>query len=363
VETGDRQKWVDVAKGCCILLVVLYHVVDKQYLPSFELPSVAREGWTAVVMGLVPLRMPLFFLISGFLASRSALRPWRIALGPRVLGPYYLYVVWLLIHLAWFAVLPDISGEGRALDDPAGFLLNLVIATTSLWYLYALAVYFLLAKAARMWPRATLVVAASVNVAVAAQWIGARDQYAALLQNLVFFLAGVYLPKLVHRLAGLQRRRVVAIGSSVVLLVLLVLKRVLDADGVPGLLLLLSALACIAGVSASSWAADVSLPGARLLAHIGRGTLPVYVLHLLFLSLLGLFISSAEGIVLPGGTPGALVYPVVVTAVVTGLSLAARRVLGLLRLGVLLSPPLHGFRLAGRPAPAVAAGPGDPSRD
>lgn len=341
---NEHQTWVDVAKGVCILLVVLYHVVEKQFLPSFQLPSVARDAWTAVVMGLVPLRMPLFFLVSGFLAARSLTRSWRTTAGPRVLSPYYLYVVWLLIHLVWFTVGPDIADEGRALDSVPDFLFNLVLASTSLWYLYALATYFVLAKALRAsrWP--VLGAAALLNVAVAAQWLPVTGQTTALLQNLVYFLLGIYMPDMVRRWASIPWRRTTAISTAVVLFGLLVLKRALDADGVPGLLLVLSLLACVAGASASAWASAVSLRGTDVLARLGRRTLAIYVFHLPLLAVLQALIPGASPVPLPGGVPAALAYPVVVTALVAAASLTAGSLLARIRLGVLLSPPWRGSR-------------------
>ena len=100
VATGQgRLLWVDVAKGACILLVVLHHAVVKdlalQAPPALQAVAAA---WVWVSMALKPVRMPLFFVLSGLVAASAVRRPWADA-RRRVLSPYYLYVVWLVISL------------------------------------------------------------------------------------------------------------------------------------------------------------------------------------------------------------------------------------------------------------------------
>jgi threonine dehydratase len=350
-----RHEWVDVTKGLCILLVVLYHVVDKQYLQSFDLPGLARAGWTAVIMGLVPLRMPVFFLVSGFLASKSLHRPWDSALGPRVLSPYYLYVVWLAIHLLWFLFAPDIADEHHQVNSLGEVLLNLVIGLTSLWYLYALAAYFVIAKLALRARWATVAIFALVNIVVEAHWLPIGGQFAALLQNVVFFLVAIYAPEWVARLAHPHLRKTRAIAGVVGLALLLVIKRQLGLDDAPGMLLALSCLSCLGAVSTTAWACSRSLSGTRVLGILGRATLPIYVLHILVVSAIQFAIPMGGDISLPGGAEVAFVYPVVITAVVVGISLAIRWLLLRVGLRALFTAPSWVVRIAsvGRSTPDV----------
>jgi hypothetical protein len=96
----------------------------------------------------------------------------------------------LVIHAALLSFVPDFGTE-RA-DSPLKFVAQLTITPSNLWYLYALAVYFVIAKAARRVP----------------VWLvlGRAGVY----QNLVFFLAGLcgkqLIEGLTNALAGVGRR-------------------------------------------------------------------------------------------------------------------------------------------------------------
>ena len=68
-----RLVWPDLAKGVCILLVVLHHATTKHYvevLPAGLAP--VGELWAGLSPALKPTRMPLFFVISGWFASLLA---------------------------------------------------------------------------------------------------------------------------------------------------------------------------------------------------------------------------------------------------------------------------------------------------
>lgn len=59
--TRERVAWADSAKGACILLVVLWHVVIKHYR-RIDWHDAARipGAWGTLGEQLLPLRMPLF---------------------------------------------------------------------------------------------------------------------------------------------------------------------------------------------------------------------------------------------------------------------------------------------------------------
>lgn len=334
-----RKDWIDVAKGLCILLVVLYHVVDKYFLISFSMPGRVADAWTAVIMGLVPLRMPLFFLISGFLASRSIKRTWGAVLGRRVFSPYYLYLAWLVIHAIWFDFAPDLAGEHAVLSSPQAFALNVFLGLTSLWYLYALAAYFLIVKCLRRAPWVALFLGAAANVVVQAGWLHLDGQGAALLENLIFFAIGSTFPHAVKAVARSRYRIAIGAAAALCLATTLAAKRALDADHLPGLLLFLSLLACVAGVALASVAAERRLPGTRTLATLGRHTLPTYVMHLILLSCLSVLTAHLGLSVLPLGMVGVAVYPIIVTFAITAACLGIEHCLKRVRLGFLFNAP------------------------
>ncbi|NMA77488.1 MAG: acyltransferase family protein, partial [Actinomycetales bacterium] len=67
-----RIAWLDLVRAASIVLVVLYHVgagAGYALLPKDS--SSAGAWWSSVNLALAPVRMPLFFLVSGMLAVRA----------------------------------------------------------------------------------------------------------------------------------------------------------------------------------------------------------------------------------------------------------------------------------------------------
>ncbi|NKB53712.1 MAG: acyltransferase family protein [Rhizobiaceae bacterium] len=80
----DRVAWVDVAKGICIILVVMMHTtlgLEK---------SMGVTGWMHYLVEFAkPFRMPDFFMISGLFLAATINRPWRLYLDRKVVHFFY----------------------------------------------------------------------------------------------------------------------------------------------------------------------------------------------------------------------------------------------------------------------------------
>ncbi|MET7710484.1 acyltransferase [Micromonospora sp. NPDC005413] len=315
------MEWADAAKGVCIILVVLWHVIVKDYLQIDWHLGVPVPGlWGTLGEQFLPLRMPLFFTISGVFAANATQRPWRVVARSRIAGFLYLYVVWLLIHTAILAAAPELPTD-RA-TSALGLLEQLTITPSNLWYLYALALYFTIAKATRRMPRALVLVPAAVLSAVAAAGLlDTPGNRAGLYQNLVFFLAGLYLRPQIHQWAATaSRRRLVLVSGAYVLA--LAAMAVAGAQQLFGVWMVVSVVAVAFGITAAArlarWPA-VSDP----LSGLGRITLPIYVIHMPVLALLHrLLLVPISGLDRPAQGLIVLGYPIVLTGLVTGLSLA-----------------------------------------
>ncbi|WFE53693.1 acyltransferase [Micromonospora sp. WMMD1155] len=335
---SGRAEWADAAKGACIVLVVLWHVIVKDYLQIDWHVGVPVPGlWGTLGEQFLPLRMPLFFTISGVFAANAARRPWRVVARSRVAGFLYLYALWLLIHTAILAVAPDLPTD-RA-TSVLGVLEQLTITPSNLWYLYALAVYFTIAKATRRAPRALVLVPAAVLSAVAAAGLlDTPGNRGGLYQNLVFFLAGLYLRPQIQRWADTASRRRLLLTSGAYVLALAAMAAA-GAQQWFGVWPAASVVAVIFGITAAARLARWSALS-RPLASLGRITLPIYVVHMPVLALLHRLTlvpvselgASAQALIVLG-------YPILLTGLVIGLSLAVHRGLLAVRAGWLFALP------------------------
>jgi uncharacterized membrane protein YcfT len=134
-----RNAWVDAAKGLCIILVVLFHStlgVEK---------DLGVTTWMhTVIEWAKPFRMPDFFMISGLFLSARIARPWTQYLDAKVWHFAYFYLLWFHIHfgLRLNALIGEVGVDGaikqylEAYIDPFG----------SLWFIYLLAVFCIVAK-------------------------------------------------------------------------------------------------------------------------------------------------------------------------------------------------------------------------
>ena len=176
-----RLDWVDAAKGLCIIMVVIMHStlgVEK---------DLGQLTWLHTLVDWArPFRMPDFFLISGlFLAARID-RPWRSYFETKVAHFAYFYLLWFHIHffLRLRGTISEVGVEGalwlyaEAYFDPFG----------SLWFIYLLAVYFLVAKLVHRAPKSLVLTAGVVMHAFAPHTgIFLVDEF---MNRFVFFYTG-----------------------------------------------------------------------------------------------------------------------------------------------------------------------------
>ncbi|WFE44850.1 acyltransferase [Verrucosispora sp. WMMD1129] len=359
VSAGTRLTWVDVAKGGCILLVLLWHVIVKDYLQiDWRLDVPVLGAWGTFGELLLPMRMPLFFTISGMLAATAVQRPWRSVARPRAARFLYLYGVWLVIHTAVLALAPDFPTD-RA-SDLGGLLAQLTVTPSNLWYLYALALYFVLAKALRRCHPAVLLVAAGTLSAVAAAGlVDTPGNRGGLYQNLVFFLAGLHLRGYVLRFAdAVTGRRLLLAGAAYA--VALAAVAATGTARLPGVAPLVSVLAVLFGIAVAVRLARRPVVGEPL-AALGRQTLPIYVLHMPVLALLHRLIAEPiAGLDEPVRFALALGFPFSLTVALLAISLGLHRLLLAARASWLFDLPVGGNatrRPASRPSAPPAAEP------
>ena len=335
-----RVDWVDYAKGICIILVVMMHStlgVEKAVGETSALHAFIE--WAR------PFRMPDFFLISGlFLASRID-RPWRAYLDTKVVHFAYFYFLWMTIAIAVKS--PGIAADGGGWGAvPQTWALSFVEPWSTLWFIYLLAVFFVVAKLARgIPPLYVWLVAAALEIApIETGWM-VVDEFAS---RFVYFYTGYVLANRIFDFAAALERAHVPV--------------------------ILAALACWAVANAwlvhqgTAFLPGLSLPigfvgiGAViavsvLLARFGRFAAIRYcgmnsiVIYLAFF----LFMAASRGVLLKAGLADhpSLVSLLVTAAGVVGPLLLTWAVRGT-RLAFLFERPAF-FRLKSRPATARIA--------
>lgn len=333
--TAARLDWVDAAKGMSILLVVLHHAVW-----FLERSGQAPAAVITANEALASLRMPLFFLASGLLAAGPLAAPWRVVLHKRVAFFLYLYVLWTIIRFAFFATVvpPEVDPDESA--DPLAFALALLLPGPSMWFLYALAVFAVVTKLARplpVWLQLGLTGVLSALIGAGTVDFG-DSRWTYMSRFLFFFLLGCHTRELVERLARATSllRAVVGglacVGAAVVAVAF-------GLRSVPGVSLALQCLAVGAGVLVAAWVARYRF--GRPLVVLGMRTLPIYLIHMLWLAAIMIGVRHVE---LPPVAAYAL--PLVLVLVLTALSLLTHRALTAMGATWLFALP---SRLAYRP--------------
>lgn len=299
-----RVEWVDAAKGLSILLVVLFHATLVDGTPPDSGP------WWVINAVFSTLRMPLFFLAAGLFAASALRRTWPDLLRGRVLLLVYLYVLWVTLRQLVLGLV-----EGSLDLTWRSFL----VPESHMWFLAVLAVFFVAARALRPVPvPVQLGAAALVSIVVSSSEID-LSRLDEILTYLVFFLAGCHWSRPIRDRAT----QVTWLRAAVAWAVFLVATVAVTAAGlraVPPFRFLLSVAAVVAGIGLAVLLARHAV--GRPLVALGRVTLPVYVLH-------GLFITASVRVLsgLGWDAQATLVGPLLLAAFALGASLAVHRLL------------------------------------
>ncbi|WP_158251171.1 acyltransferase family protein [Cryobacterium sp. Y11] len=312
IRPPENREWINFAKGAAIILVVVYH-------SSLFLNDVDLAGSTTrlrVVLSYFP--MPMFFFIAGLTSRRMLTWSFRDLWRRRLLILVYLYLLWSLLQVLFYLVVPYLRLTDTTPTDLLTIALLPVWPTSSNWFIWALAIFTLLAWLLREVPVRVQIGVAGLLAVLATTpnmldfdnvgW----DRVAA---NFFFFVVAVYFPHTAYRLAARVRvwhaaALVVAYFGLAVLLVPLHLSRV------PGLVLIESVVAVAMGVALATLL--VRVKWLNFMNVLGQFSLQIYLVHLfLVASALALVAPIAE---LPWLESAANVLPFALAAIVLVLS-------------------------------------------
>jgi uncharacterized membrane protein YcfT len=142
---STRIDWVDYAKGICIVMVVMMHSVLGVELAA------GQTGFMHILVAFAkPFRMPDFFLISGLFLAVVIDRDWRTFLDRKVVHFAYFYVLWVTIQFGFKA--PSFAAETGWAHAGFLYLESFIEPFGTLWFIYLLPVFFVVAKATRKLP-------------------------------------------------------------------------------------------------------------------------------------------------------------------------------------------------------------------
>ncbi|MDU1085211.1 MAG: acyltransferase family protein [Leclercia adecarboxylata] len=345
----QKALWINQIKGLCICLVVIYHSVITFY-PHLEalhapLSVLLAKCWVTFNLYLAPFRMPVFFFISGYLVRRYIDEvDWKTCVDKRLWSIIWVLALWgvlqwqALTHLnAWLAPDRDLNTASNAAyaDSLSGFITGMLTASTSLWYLYALVVYFTLCKLLSRWKLPLIGLLALVSIAInflPLPWWGMNS----VVRNMIYYSLGAWYG--VQLMAWMQarvwRRDALAVAAFGVVSV------VLWFVGVPLPLSLLSILLIMTLFYRFEQRFSVSPD--NLLNVVGSNTIAIYTTHRILIEGVSLFMIhqlNSETWPVWAELTVVLLYPFASLLVCTLVGLGARKLSTALTGDFFFSPP------------------------
>jgi fucose 4-O-acetylase-like acetyltransferase len=270
-----RLDWIDIARGLAILLVVIFH--SQFWLESHDL------GWRPygfVDMVVRPIRMPLFFLISGFLSASAIKHNSANIVVKRAATLLYLYGLWNVFEwmVLWqFPMNGTNMGNGPSIVRAFSMWYR---PETGLWYIWALSIYYIIARLTVHWNKPLLLIASSVlSIIAMGKYLTSLNP----LQESVFWYAPFFISGLWYgdalMLAIRKNRNKFILLSLPLFLISGMLISKLDAGVAFGLLRL---FICVCGAvlgCATSIMVTQFTRFSSALAYLGKNTLPIFLCH------------------------------------------------------------------------------------
>lgn len=274
----QRIAWLDLVKGISIILVVYYHFIIGPYNRGLSQGMLDKNIFDSInhfiTYNLAPLRMPLFFLVSGYLSKSAIDKPWSAVFTSRVSLYIYLFVIWGIVHRAIVFLLGiDTSDfiilKSNYAESTLEFLTLTLIGASSLWYLYALALYFCICKFFNSY-RVTCIIALII-CSVASKSLPLIFPYKNMIYCVFFYAVGVfYGEKLFSLFESLKWKSLYYLAPA--LLVLTYLRFInFSHYFLESVVFVLLAIFTLMYLS--------KLFRFRLLNKIGKNTLAVYIFH------------------------------------------------------------------------------------
>nr|WP_016338406.1 acyltransferase [Paracoccus marcusii]AGL76964.1 acyltransferase [Paracoccus marcusii] len=281
----NRLDHLDFAKGISIALVVVFHAtmaLDRQ--------NMADAHYWLLNNFMSPIRMPVFFFISGFLMKKSARSASTDAFYRKVAGLIYLFVLWSVIHLLWETVSPLTSAP--AANRWVEFLYS---PSSVLWFIWALAIYFCIARAGETVRRDAIFVVALMLSLVTYMGLIEFANYAHnnVLKFLPMFLFGAWYAKPLINSDTLRHPATFPLSLLAFGVAFAIIYKGSFTTPVMGTMTFLMAiLGIVVGLAMSIFLCSFDLIR-RVPVYLGRNTLGIYVAHSPIVAVLAALLAKA----------------------------------------------------------------------
>lgn len=207
----ERLAWPDVAKGLSIIGVIVLHV-------CLDVPFGMDSGLAAVNSMLDPLRMPLFFLVSGLFAGKVLKMSFWELFSRRLWFFIVPFIIWMPVEKALKYWQWSYFFDKPMPTFKEGYLWTFFNGESMYWFLHALVAFNVFLWATRKLPRLAAVALSFVPllvlpVEVDILFIGKAVQY------LPVFMIGCVFSDSIKKFAAMKNpwanpRRVVAASAS-----------------------------------------------------------------------------------------------------------------------------------------------------
>lgn len=284
-ENSNRIAWLDIGRGSSILLVIFFHAS----MLIQDTGNLHPVHWI-INDFFAPIRMPLFFTISGVLGAKALKAGWPQIVEKRVLLLWYVYILWAAIAM----VMEFIIGNKASFGDLASMA---IWPSSTLWYLWVLGLYFVVARVftGRM-QLPVLFLATVTSVLAESKYfeIASLEHFKAIVYA-PFFLGGAWYGHALLRMLTRPWITFIVAASSFALLFFMLRWNILP----PGVGVAASVFGLTSGMAGSILLGRVRWVGSAL-AYFGRNTLPVYVSHFLLLRFCVFLFATFGVVTLPG---------------------------------------------------------------
>ncbi|CUI80514.1 acyltransferase family protein [Cognatishimia activa] len=284
MNSSTRIEWMDLAKGMSIFLVVLLHCELR--LRSEELSS---SFFVSVSDLFNPVRMPLFFAVSGFLAASSINKSWRDLLSRKVWRFVYIYALWSIIFIVAFLFIRPINGEITAWEQVSVWLESFFRPEFPIWFIWALAFYFPIAKLATLKPKIATAACIILGFVGASSYLKGELGFAYTQESLFLYLPFFVIPALYGQLAihwVSENPIKLAIIAAIISLFVYLMPSIPSYSIDHGISYSLARIAGLcAGISISVFLCKTRFLSARFV-YMGKNSLQIYLIHPLLIAII-----------------------------------------------------------------------------